>query len=90
MGLRPTKCHENILESLMHLNKWTRVVEVDGAVDKSRPPTCLIRSVRLNEQVRVADSVCGVGGSAKWCLRFFPVRSLPWSGEKRLWNRRTK
>src|SRR6185312_14583108 len=43
----------------------------------------LIRSVRLNEQVRIADSTHGIGDSAKWCLRFSPVRSLLWSGKKR-------
>jgi len=55
-------------ESPVHLNKWTGVVEVEAAVDELRPLGCLIRSVRLNERVRVADAGCGVGGSAKWCL----------------------
>lgn len=40
------------------------MVEVEAAVDIARPLACLIRSVRLNEQVRVIDD------SAKWCLRF--------------------
>jgi hypothetical protein len=55
-------------ESPAHLSKWTGLVEVEAAVDKSRPSGCLIRSVRLNERVRVADAGYGRGGSAKWCL----------------------
>src|ERR1035438_6026620 len=35
----------------------------------SRPWPCLIRSVRLDEQVRKADAVYGIGGSAKRLLQ---------------------
>src|SRR6266700_7944763 len=66
----PRTVMKTVAESPQHLNKWTTVVEVEAAVDESRPLACLIRSVRLNERVRVADAGNGRGGSAKWCLIF--------------------
>jgi hypothetical protein len=39
-------------ESRQHPIRWTGAVEIEAAVDMSRPTACLIRSVRLNEQMR--------------------------------------
>ena len=47
---------------------------------------CLIRSVRLNEQMRVNDDVCHQR-QCEMVLRIFPVRSP--SGSPSLWRQST-
>src|ERR1035438_10262014 len=90
MGLRPTKWHEKRLESRLHPIKWTRLVKVEAALGMSRPWPCLIRSVRLDEQVRKADAVYGIGGSAKRCLIFSPVRSPSLVRKEQPWRLHTR
>jgi transposase len=72
MGLRPTKWHENVFESRRHPMNWTGAVEVEAAVSKSRSWPCLIRSVRLNEQVRVADPGWRGLRQREMVLKIFP------------------
>jgi hypothetical protein len=65
MGLRPANRHENRPEFLQHPIKWTGLVKVEAAMGKPRPVFCLIRSVHLNERVRVTNAGCGVGENAR-------------------------
>jgi transposase len=53
MDLRSANLNEKGGESLLHQMSGLGQVKVEAAVGQSRPLLCLIRSVRLNEQVRM-------------------------------------
>ena len=48
---------KNGVESRQHPIRWNGMVEVEAAVDVSRPAACLIRNALLNQRVRSMDAL---------------------------------
>ena len=72
-------------ESRQHPIKWSGTVEIEAAVDKSRPRSCLIRSVRLNEQMCAnGEAVCH-RRQHEMVLKISRYALLP-APERKLWK----